>query len=167
MEGTHVSRCTSLHSLWKLKSCCQISWGELAPLFLKLSLWPPSYQPGPVLHHAHPPEVGHMPSEQEDLTELSFLYFLWQTVGLLFMVQMNFLNSMHPTSPQSLLYFLRYSNISGDRSYRQSGVTEGTSFEVTQTQVQISAFLLTSYVTLEESVRLSSEPFPKVLPSNS
>lgn len=33
-----------------------------------------------------------MLSEQEDLTNLPFLCFLWKPVGLFFMIQMNFVN---------------------------------------------------------------------------
>lgn len=96
--------------------------------------------------------------EQKDLAELSFLYFLWEIICLLCVVKMSILNSMHPTSPQCLLYFLGRSHVSEDCSCGQLGITGGTSSEVTQMQVQVSALPLTS-VTLEGSLQLGSKPF--------
>lgn len=54
VEGMHVPRCTCLCSQRKLKSYCLISWGELVPSFLKLSLQQTAYQPGLSVLHEHP-----------------------------------------------------------------------------------------------------------------
>lgn len=68
---------------------------ELTSSFLKLALGPLPYQPSPgqlVVHHTYTPEVGLMLREQEDLTKLPFLCFLWEPVGLFFVIQMKFVN---------------------------------------------------------------------------
>lgn len=54
-------------------------------LLPKTCLWPLSYQPSPVqlVHRVYTPEVGLMLREQEDLTTLPFLCFLWEPVGFL------------------------------------------------------------------------------------
>lgn len=90
MEGMCIPRYTCLWSQWKLKSYSCISWGKLAPSFLKLCWQPTSYQPGPVVLHKHLLKMGrplsewHQTMNQEDLAKLYFLYFLWKTTEFAF-----------------------------------------------------------------------------------
>lgn len=62
---------------------------------------------------------------------------------------------MYPhQSPESAILFLGCSRIYENRRFSQLDITEGTSSELRQAQVQISTLLCD----LEESLQLSSEP---------
>lgn len=117
MEGMCIPRYTCLWSQWKLKSYSCISWGKLAPSFLKLCWQPTSYQPGPVVLHKHLLKMGRPLSEwrqtmnQEDLAKLYFLYFLWKTTEFAFSVQISFLNSVSPLVSSLLSSYVAHTSV--------------------------------------------------------